>query len=659
MHEILIIRDIVIILLVSVPIIFLFNRINVPSLVGFLVAGMIIGPYGFQLISDVNNIAVMAEVGVILLLFTIGLELSIEKLFLMKKFLLLAGGLQVILTTIFSSLIFYLVGFPFNKSIFFGMLMSVSSTAIILKILYDRDELESPHGRIALSISLFQDLATVPMILVLPILGMASGQDEVNIAYQLFFAFVSVFLIVMIARFLMPRILYQLAKLKIKEVFTIGIILLLLGTAYLTHTIGLSFAIGAFVAGLILSESEYSHQIVSEILPFKDVFNSIFFASIGMLVSFNLIAELPVQLALLVIGIILLKFLIVFGVVLIMRYPFRTAIMSGLLLAQIGEFSFVLAQEGAGFNLFPEDLFNVFLASSIFTMLLCSLLYQVSPKIVDLFQSVPVIHNKPDDKIISSAKYKNHVIIAGFGLNGRNLARVLTETGIKYVVIELNPQTIKHEKKKGEDIIFGDVARKEILQKAGIEAALVLVIAISDPASSRRALMLAKQINQHIHVIVRTRYINEITELIKLGADEVIPEEFETSLQIFGKVLRKFHIPLNVIMKQISILRSESYSMMVKEELTTHPLVNLNEILAAGLTDTFFIDDNNSFAGKTLSEINLRAKTEATIIAIVRDGNTISNPSGSEILNLHDTLVITGTHQAVDDAFDYLSSGGS
>ncbi len=239
------------------------------------------------------------------------------------------------------------------------------------------------------------------------------------------------------------------------------------------------------------------------------------------------------------------------------------------------------------------------------------------------------------------------------------MARVLTETGIKYVVIELNPQTIKHEKKKGEDIIFGDVARKEILEKAGIEAALVLVIAISDPASSRRALMLAKQINQHIHVIVRTRYINEITELIKLGADEVIPEEFETSLQIFGKVLRKFHIPLNVIMKQISILRSESYSMMVKEELTTHPLVNLNEILAAGLTDTFFIDDNNSFAGKTLSEINLRAKTEATIIAIVRDGKTISNPSGSEILNLHDTLVITGTHQAVDDAFDYLSSGGS
>ena len=655
MHDFLIIRDIVIILLVSIPIIFLFNRLNIPSLVGFLVAGMIIGPYGFQLISESNQIKLMAEIGVILLLFTIGLELSIEKLFMMKKFLLLAGGLQVVFTIVFSALIFNLVGFSLNQSIFFGMLMSVSSTAIILKILYDRDELESPQGRIALGISLFQDLATVPMILVLPILGMASGQAEINIVYQLIFAFVSVFFIVAAARILMPRILFHLAKLQIKEAFTIGIILLLLGTAYLTHTIGLSFAIGAFVAGLILSESEYSHQIVSEILPFKDVFNSIFFASIGMLLNFHLITAAPVQIILLVIGIVLLKFLIVFSIVLLLRYPIRTAIMTGLILAQIGEFSFVLAQEGAGFNLFPEELFNAFLASSIFTMLLISFLYQFSPKIAGLFQSSPV-KRKPNVNIDSSTKYKNHVVIAGFGLNGKNLARVLMETGIKYVVIELNPQTIKHEKKKGENIIFGDITRKEILRQANIEAALVFVIAISDPASSRRALMLAKQLNPHIHVIVRTRYTNEINELIKLGADEVIPEEFETSLQIFSKVLRKFHIPLNVIMKQVSILRGESYSMMVKEELTTHPLVNLNEILAAGLTDTFFIDDDNSFVGKTLSEINLRAKIDATIIAIVRNGKTITNPSGSELILLHDTLVITGTHQAVDEAFDYLSS---
>lgn len=658
MHDFLIIKDIVIILLVSLPIIFLFNKIHLPSIVGFLAAGMIIGPYGFQLISESNQIKLMAELGVILLLFTIGLELSIEKLILMKKFLLLAGGLQVILTVIFSTIIFNLIGFPVNISIFFGMLMSVSSTAIILKILYDKDELESPQGRIALAISLFQDIATVPMILLLPIIGSTSSGTEVNILFQLISAIASVIIIILAARFLMPRILYQLAKLKLKEVFTIGIILMLLGTAYLTHFVGLSFAIGAFVAGLILSESEYSHQIVSEILPFKDVFNSIFFVSIGMLFNLQLIITMPLQLSILVAGIIVIKFIIVFGVVMLLRYPIRIGMMTGLLLAQIGEFSFVLAQEGLGYGLFTSELFNAFIASSIFSMLLSAFLYQLSPFIANIFKLEDTL-TKAEKQESSFSNLQNHVVIAGFGLNGKNLARVLKETGIQYIVIELNPETIKHEKKKGEIIIFGDITRKEILREAKMDTAGVFVIAISDPASSRRALMLAKELNPNIYSIVRTRYTNQINELIKLGADEVIPEEFETSLQIFSKVLNRYHIPLNVIMKQVAILRGESYTMMVKEESSEHPLINLNEILAAGLTDTYFIDDDNIFVDKPLSEINLRAKTDATIIAIVRNGKTITNPSGSETINLHDTIVITGTHLAVDEAFEYLSSKNS
>jgi CPA2 family monovalent cation:H+ antiporter-2 len=248
-----------------------------------------------------------------------------------------------------------------------------------------------------------------------------------------------------------------------------------------------------------------------------------------------------------------------------------------------------------------------------------------------------------------------HVIVVGFGLNGKNLARVLNETAIKYVVIELNPETVKSESNKGERIIFGDCSKEEILNRAKIKSAKIVVFAISDVQTTRRSLLLAKRINPDIYTIVRTRYTSEINSLINLGADEVIPEEFETSLQIFSKVLRKFHIPLNVIMKQVSILRSESYSMMVKEDSPAHSLINLNEILAAGLTDTFYIDEANAFVGKSLIEINLRAATNATIIAIVREGNTITNPAGKEILQPHDTLVITGTHQSVDEAFNFLS----
>lgn len=657
MQDFIIIKDIVIILLVSIPIIFLFSRLHIPSIVGFLVAGIIIGPHGFQLISDVENIAVMAEVGVILLLFTIGLEVSLNRLIKMKRLLLMAGGFQVVLTTTVVTFILYFFNVPLNKSVYLGLLVSLSSTAIVLKLLTDKNELEAPHGRIALAILIFQDLAIIPIFLLLPIFAAESDFSITKILFQLLAALGTIAIILTAARFVIPKILFQIAKLRLREVFTIGIILLLLGSAYLTHSFGLSFALGAFIAGLILAESEFSHQVEAEIIPLKDAFNSVFFVSVGLLLNIQFVFQHPLLISGLSLAVIVVKVLIVILVIKLMKYPLRVAAAAGFSLAQIGEFSFVLMQAGINFNLIGGEFYYAFLSSSIFTMILTPFLFRMSPHISHTVGSLESISNKKPKMGLS--ELNGHVIIVGFGLNGRNLARVLNETGIKYAVIELNPQTVKNESAKGEIIIFGDCSKEEILNRANVKKANIIVFAISDPQTTRRSLVLAKQLNSHIYVIARTRYTSEIQNLISLGADEVIPEEFETSLQIFSKVLRRFHIPLNVIMKQVSILRGESYSMMVKEETSTHSLINLNEILAAGLTDTFFVDDNNIFIRKSLSEINLRAKTDATIITIVRNGKTITNPSGSEILNLHDTLVITGTHQAVDDAFDYLSNKNS
>ncbi len=232
---------------------------------------------------------------------------------------------------------------------------------------------------------------------------------------------------------------------------------------------------------------------------------------------------------------------------------------------------------------------------------------------------------------------------------------MLKETGINYIVIELNPETVKKEKSNGEKIIYGDITKEDILHHTKIETAKIIVFAISDPTASRIGLQNAKRLNPSVYAIVRTRYINEIEGLHKLGADEVIPEEFETSLQIFSKVLERYHIPLNVIMKQVALIRGESYGLLTQENVKKHSLVHLDEILAAGLTDTFFVDEKNSHIGKTLAEIDLRAKTDATIIAIVRNGKNISNPSGKEQLLQNDTIVITGTHQSVDKAFEYLN----
>lgn len=652
MHNLGVIQDIVIILLVSLPIIFIFRKINVPSIVGFLISGMIIGPYGFGLIHNISDIEIMAEIGVVLLLFTIGLEVSFSELIRIRKFLLIAGGLQVMLTTGFSALIFYLLNFTFSQSVFFGMLLSLSSTAIVLKLLSERLELDSPHGKISLGILIFQDLIIVPMFLLLPILGSETPLGAGEIILKLLIAFGTLGVILALSKFLMPKIVYQLAGMRMREAFTIGTILILLGTAYLTYSLGLSLALGAFIAGLILAESEYSHQIISDILPLKDSFNSIFFVSVGLLLNIQFVFESPFLILLITVAVIILKVAVILAIVKIMKYPVRVGFMTAFGLAQVGEFSFVLAQAGVNFSLIGGEIFNIFLASSIFTMILTPFLFRIAPLIAFRAKDVSPQNNQEQT---GGKALSGHVIIAGFGLNGRNLARVLKETGIKYIITELNPDTVKREKAEGEKIIFGDISKEEVLIQAGIKTAKVLVYAISDPLTTRRSLSLVKQMNPSVSTVVRTRFVNQIDQLKALGADSVIPEEFETSLEIFKNVLQKYHVPLNVIMKQTALLRSESYKMLRKSDEPGVAFVHIDEILAQGLTESFYVNEDNPLAGKSLSEINLRAHTDATIIAIVRQGKSIPNPSAKDKILPQDTLVITGTHFTVDAAINFLN----
>lgn len=647
--------DVMVIFLASLPIIFLFGKFKLPSIMGFLAAGIIIGPHGLGIITNTEDIKAMAEVGVVLLLFTIGLEISVSQLIQMKRFLLMAGGLQTGLTIALSAIIFVFLRVELTSAVFYGMLISLSSTAIVLKLLADKNELEAPHGRIALGILIFQDLAVVPMMLMLPVLGAGSGVVISAIMLKLLIAAAVLGIAFAIAKYLMSKILYQLAKLRSREAFTIGVILMILMTGYLTEKVGLSLALGAFLAGIILSESDYSHQVTAEIVPFRDAFNSLFFVSIGMLLDYNYIVQYPLIIVVVTAGIILLKGIIILLVSLIIGYPARVGILSALALSQIGEFSFVLAQAGTQQKLISDEYFNAFIAASIFTMLLTPVFLQLEPWLSGIFSSAGAPGSGlPDDTASKKPELKDHVIIAGFGLNGRNVVRVLGETGIPYVVLELNPVTVRQGKAEGINIVYGDLTRKDVLQQAGVAGANIMVIAISDPASAKLGIRQAKEMNSSIYCIVRTRYVSEIDELLSLGADEVIPEEFETSLQIFSKVLQRYHIPVNIIMKQNNIIRRESYGMLRKETTAEQSLSHIDKILAEGLTETYFVEDSNEQAGKTLRQLNIRALTGATIIAIMRSGKTYANPPGTELLKSGDTLVIYGTHMAVDKAIRLL-----
>ena len=654
MEKFSVIRDILLILSVSIPVIYVFKKINISSIIGFLVTGVIIGPSGLNLISQNADIEVMAELGIILLMFSIGLELSLKKLIKMKQYLFYFGTMQVFVTAIVTTGICFWCGVPVKQSVFWGMLAALSSTAIVLKIYRDKGMLDAPHGKITMGILIFQDLVIIPMLLILPVLSGTETFNGFQFAKQIALSLGFIGVIVAFSHFVIPKILLVISRLRVREVFTSAMIVILFGTAYITHMIGVSFSIGAFIAGFIIAESEFSHEIEAEITPFRDIFNSLFFVSIGLLLNVSVFIQHISLTMLIALCVMLGKAAIIYFIIRRGKYPSRTAIIVALSLFQVGEFSFVLAQSGFSSHVIDAGLYNFFLGVAICTMIATPLLIEFAPSVAT-FLKFP--DSLPDEDVtVQNLKLSNHVIIAGFGLNGRNLSYVLKEAGIPYCVLELNPDTIKKAKEAGENIMFGDITRKEILHKLHIESAKVLVYAISDPQSTKASLQLVKRINPNIYTVVRTRYVAEVDGLIQLGADEVIPEEFETSLQMFSRVLQRYHIPMNMIARQINILRQGSYEMLRREDVSI-PANYLNDLLAQGVTETFFIEENSPHINKSIKDINLRALTGATILAIVRQEKSITNPKGDDVIEYGDILVLTGSHQAVDDATNLLTQG--
>ncbi|MBS3819755.1 cation:proton antiporter [bacterium] len=658
--EIPILKETVIVLLAAIVVFYISHRLRLPAVTGFILTGILIGPGGFGLVQDIHSINILAEIGVVMLLFNIGLEVSFEKLGALKKTFWLGGGFQVCITLLVVIGVLQFFELSWDELIFYGFLISLSSTALVLKIYSDSNQLESPHGNISLGILLFQDMSLVPMIVITQLFGQSGNYSLTTLLVRFFLSILAVGGVVLIARHLVRRILYIILRTRVREIFLITSLFLCLGMAFLTSSLGLSLALGAFLAGIIISESEYSYQVTSDIMPFKDLFTSLFFISIGLLLNLQFAWNKKFIILSLVMIIILLKALIIFLIVKIIRYPNRTALMSGLGLAQIGEFSFVLANVGKVNNLIPEEIFQIFIASSILTLLATPFLIQYSPELAERLKKrfKPAQVTKPDSEEKEKA-FKNHVIIGGYGLNGQNLVRVLKETGIPYVVIELNPDTVSKAIQRGEPIVFGDISSREVLKAAGIEQAKAVVYAISDPNAIKSGVKTAREMNKEAYILVRARFVSEIDELYKVGANQVIPEEFETSIEIFARVLEEFHVPRNIINAQIKVIRSEGYGMLRGISKPRESAEKISEVLKAGTTDTFFVHRGSLASGKTLEDLNIRKKTGATIIAIVRGEKSITSPPPDCEIREGDTLVLVANHSDMIRAFDFLSSPGS
>ena len=662
MAEFVFLKALVIIFGVSAVVVFLLGKLKVPSVVGFLLAGVILGPSVLDLVDDPQAIQLLAEIGVVLLLFTIGLEFSLKNLLNLRAIVFGGGLLQVFMTIAAVALVshlFYRHGT--GTAVFNGFLVSLSSTAIVMKILFDRGEVHTSHGRASMGILIFQDLCVVPMMLLMPALA-GRGGEAGDIAVTLLKATLMVVAILLAAQWVIPRILHQVVSLRIRELFVITLILLSLGTALITAHFGLSLALGAFLAGVIISESEYSSQAMADILPFKESLTGLFFVSIGMLMNLGMFRANMARVVMVVGAILVVKAAVTFLATLAVRLPLREAMKAAFSLAQIGEFSFVLAVAGKGFGLVSERDYQIFLSVSILTMVLTPLLIKLSAPASALLFSVPFFRYLGRDfASAENARYpgkmNDHVIIIGYGVNGRNVSRVLKESGIPYAVLDFNSDTVRKAKRQKEPIYYGDGTRVEILQKLRIQQAQVLVIAISDPAATRRITQIARKENPHLHIIVRTRYLSEVEDLNKLGANEVIPEEFETSVEIFSRVLHHFHVPINVISDHVENVRSDSYSMLRRLQLPRKPLAERHALLSDIETEVYLLKPGSKADGYTLKGLDLRANTGATIIAVQRKGRMYENPPPDFVLRKGDALLLIGKKNEVRQAVACLETG--
>ncbi len=548
-----ILQDILIILGFALATSLLAHRLRVPNLVGFIIAGMFIGPFGLRLIPNTHEIELLAELGIVLLLFSIGLEFSPAHFRRLRRVVLLGGTAQILLTIVLAGGLYWLLVAPeLGRSIFLGSFVALSSTAIVLTILQQKGLIESPQGQVSLGLLLFQDLAIVPLVLLVPFLAGQVEADPRSVGIIFLKSLLLFALLYTLGRWGVPRFMELVVRTRSRELFVLAVLTFCLAVAWGTYKAGFSLSLGAFLAGFILARSEYSYQAIANILPFKDFLSCFFFISIGMLFDPLFVWRHPVPILGLALLSFALKTAVIFGVVRLLRYSLRICFLVALSLFQIGEFSFLLAQEALKIELISRQEYQFLLAVSIITMLVTPVLIALAERWQYLFL--------PGRRPSSSESIRDRLVIIGFGIIGRALRDAARRMEIPYSIVEMNPETVKREKKAGEPIIFGDATYEYILLEAGVDQAKVLAVTIPDSQAVRRVVSLARSLNPNLYIIVRTRYVAEIAPLLRLGADEVIPEELVVALEIFVRSLRVYLLPEERIDGLLKELREAHYS---------------------------------------------------------------------------------------------------
>jgi CPA2 family monovalent cation:H+ antiporter-2 len=647
--------ELAIVAVLAVAVTVLLARFKLPTVAGLLAAGALLGPFGLRLVESVQAIEVLAEVGVVLLLFSIGLEFSLQRLHDILRQVALGSALQVGLTTAVTTAVAVAFGQPFGRGLFYGFAFALSSTAIVLRALAERRELDAPHGKFIVGTLIFQDLCVVPMVLIVPLLGGSGpfGGAAMSIALALGKAVLVVIGTVVVARFVVPQILGWVDASRSREVFLLAILALCIGTAWLTSMIGLSLALGAFLGGMVVADTEYSHRAMGDILPLRDAFVSVFFVSLGMLFDVRVVAAQPLLVGGLLLGFLVAKGLLATLSAMAMRFPSRVAWLAGVGLAQFGEFGFVLARLAQSSGVVDEAAVSPLLAAGICSMFLTPLLVRVAPHITAgerlLAPLERLIGVRSIDEADEARKLEGHVIVIGFGVAGLLAARSLTAVGAPFVVLELNADNVRKGKELGLPVYYGDATSQEALGHAHLGEARLVVLLMNDQQAAERIVAMVQRLAPKVPVLMRTHFLAQREGLLKLGARDVVAEEVEGAVEVIARLLRSIEVPRNVIDQSIQTIRAETQT---SERKQTLPRAQLGELrgLSELKIESALVHDNSAAVGASPASLSLRSTTGVLVVGVRRAEKLLQNPDPSAPFEVGDVIYFVGTSSAIREA---------
>ncbi|AUT00026.1 sodium:calcium exchanger [Nostoc sp. CENA543] len=624
-----------------------------PVLLGYLIGGMVVGPAGLGVIKEVVQVETLAQFGVAFLLFALGVEFSFAELKKVKAIALGGGGLQIALTILVTVVVCGVTGawgtLP-AKGVFLGSILSLSSTAVVLKCLMERNETETPHGQVMLGILVVQDLALGLMLAVLPALH-APG-EAIGIALLTALVRIGLFAAgaVVAGIWLIPPLLRLLARTESRELFLLGVVALCLGIALLTEYLGLSIEMGAFVAGLMISEVEYADQTLTYVEPLRDIFASLFFAAIGMLIDpvflWNNLEVILGLVALVFVG----KFLIITPLVKLFRYPLKTALIAGLGLAQIGEFSFVLASEGQALGLVSRRIYLLTLGTTAVTLMLTPFVLKLVPFLFNLMESIPWLQPYLDETqakdVSEDLPFEDHVVVCGYGRVGRNLVKLLQQHNLPVVVIDQSESRIQQLREAGVPYVYGNCVSLHVLETAGVHHAKGMAIALPDPMSIRLCLKRALELHPELNLVVRATQDKNIEVLYQLGAKEVVQPEFEASLEMATYLLTSLNFPSSVLQWEMQQIRNDHYLDLRPERTASEVSRHLDQVTRDLNRRWYPLPTDSPLIGMSLEEADIRYLTGVILMAIRRaNGEEIDYPNQQTKLEAGDRLLVVGASE--------------